>query len=314
MAHSPQQQHLRQQWERRRQDEYLAAKLDLLQVINRQREEAGVPPVQLDAPSSYAADLHCREMLARGFHAHLDPRGLAPYHRLVLAGVTDYVVENLITTPDADEPRRRSPDFVLSAVLAAHHQLMHAGSESDGSGGGQDGGGGGGVGSAQRTNVLDPQHTHVGLGLAFGRYGGVRLAEEFLNRYVAFDALPRNIAPPITAVTVTGRVVRSGYRPVYCGVYHQPLPVPHSPDELNASEGTTGLPPKGTGPGNGCSGGMTPMRRVGYSLPEELVCEVWPHQIRFDDEYRSFRFAVELGPHTATVVTAGERCARVAYR
>ena len=56
----------------------------LLELLNRAREEAGVPPVRLGR--NIAAQVHAEEALERCFAGHWDGRGLKPYMRYSLVG------------------------------------------------------------------------------------------------------------------------------------------------------------------------------------------------------------------------------------
>ena len=53
-------------------------------------------------------------------------------------------------------------------------------------------------------NILVPAHTHVGVGIAYRPdLGELRLVQEFVNRYVELDPLPKEL--PLGALDEVGR-------------------------------------------------------------------------------------------------------------
>lgn len=186
----------------------------LVDQINRDRTEAGLNPVALDALASAAGDYHCREMLEHKYISHWDMNGLKPYHRYSLLGGTDYVSENVYaydTTGELD----LSFDGVLRILTQGHKSFMDERPPNDG----------------HRRAILHPRHTHVGIGIAFDAQG-VRLTQEFISRYVKVLPLPQ-LATAGSEVGLTGEVPQ-GYRLLVIGVFYEPWPQPTAVDDLKA--------------------------------------------------------------------------------
>src|SRR6266705_3595409 len=59
-----------------------------------------------------------------------------------------------------------------------------------------------------RHAVLDPGHTHVGIGLAVVK-GEFTMAEEFVNRYVRLSSLPAEL--PNAPFVVEGEMLRKNF-------------------------------------------------------------------------------------------------------
>lgn len=66
----------------------------VVDLVNRDRAEEGLPPVELDDTASDAAQRHSNDMAAHGFTAHLGTDGSVPEQRLSEAGVNDMGQEN----------------------------------------------------------------------------------------------------------------------------------------------------------------------------------------------------------------------------
>jgi uncharacterized protein YkwD len=121
------------------------------------RQTLGLPPLQLDARLAHAARQHSQEMLGRGYFAHVSPSTGAPEQRLQRVGlVAERQAENIAIAPD---------------VRHAHRELLES--------------------PSHRLNLLDPEMTHVGLGVALG---GGRVPTVFLTQL--FARRPRELAAP----------------------------------------------------------------------------------------------------------------------
>ncbi len=147
-----------------------------LDLINRSRAAEGLSLVAWDDAAAQVAQAHAEDMLAGPFFSHWNRDGYGPEHRAALtAGMTDAVFENIHSSwrtnngqpaPILDWPQR---------VLDAQEGLMNS--------------------PGHRRNIMDPAHTHVGVGIAYRpEIGELRLVQLFLNRYVEIDPLPREAA------------------------------------------------------------------------------------------------------------------------
>jgi hypothetical protein len=85
-----------------------------------------------------------------------------------------------------------------------------------------------------RANIMAPAHTHVGVGIAYHEEtGDVRIAQEFINRYI-------NIIEPVPAqakvgdvVNIRGQLLGQAQNPVI-NLAYEPFPPPISVAEAEA--------------------------------------------------------------------------------
>jgi hypothetical protein len=113
-------------------------------------------------------------------------------------------------------PIAAEPEGVQPLVLQSHERFASEKPPLDG----------------HRRTLLDPVHTHVGIGLAVVA-GEFAMAEEFINRYVQLAELPLEL--PAAPIRVEGQMLRKDFGPYYCVVFHEEMPQPRTPDELNRS-------------------------------------------------------------------------------
>src|SRR5438132_2035005 len=148
---------------------------EFLRLINRDRQQFGLRPVQLDALSSAVADTYCLEQIHNGTTGHFTLDGQAPYMRYSFAGGNDGVSENAA----AWSANYRLTDRALYEMMRRSQKaMMGEVAPHDG----------------HRRTILDPYATHVGIGLAW-EGGEFRLTEEFVRRYMDWSrALPRRAA------------------------------------------------------------------------------------------------------------------------
>lgn len=180
---------------------------ELVRLINRDRKQFGLAPVQLDPFASAVADNYCKQQIRDRSAGHFGLDGLSPYMRYSFAGGNDGVSENAAAW---------SASYSFSA--RALYEMMHRSEEEmmaevpphDG----------------HRRAILDPFATHVGIGLAW-EHGEFRIAEEFVRRYVTWTkAVPRT-------ATVDEKLLCSarplpGYSVDAVTVHYEPLPEPIS--------------------------------------------------------------------------------------
>lgn len=144
-------------------------------LTNEERGDKGLGSLKASALLSQAAQLKANDMAAKSYYAHVSPDGTIPPAWLNKVGYTYQAMgENLVID-------RTSSEQVVSAWM---------GSE------------------AHRENILNPQFTEIGIGIAHGRYKGqdTTYVVQMLARPVA-GAVP---APKKTvAVTPTKTIVQS---------------------------------------------------------------------------------------------------------
>ena len=195
---------------------------EMLRLINRDRKQFGLPPVQLDPFASEVADDFCRQQIREGVAGHFGLDGHSPYMRYSFAGGNDGVSENTA----AWSARYSFGDRALyEMVRRSQEEMMAEVAPHDG----------------HRKAILDPAATHVGIGLAWER-GEFRIAQEFIRHYVSFSkAMPRT-ATVSDNVVCSGRPL-SGFKVGAITVHHEPLPEPMSALVANKIE-TYSLPDK----------------------------------------------------------------------
>ena len=197
-------------------DPYYDARTALVTQINRDRAAAGAPPVEMDSLSSVVADRHCQEMAANRYLSHWNLKGLLPYHRYHFAGGRDHVQENLSRVTvfsNAPSPISTSPENIQRNLLQAEERFMAEKPPLDG----------------HRKNVLDPAHTHVGVGLAVVG-PEFTMSLQFLNRYVRLNDLPLTL--PGKVVELDGEMLRKDFGPYFCVLFYEGPPVARTAKEL----------------------------------------------------------------------------------
>ncbi len=86
----------------------------MLELVNEERVQVGLPPLELDPELTMVARRHSVDMLARGYFAHVSPDGDDPFDRMGEAGLTYLAAgENLAMAPSlplAHNGLMNSPD------------------------------------------------------------------------------------------------------------------------------------------------------------------------------------------------------------
>lgn len=118
-----------------------------LRLANAERAAQGLPALRSDPQLTSAARRHAQDMLARRYYGHRSPEGADALDRFIAAGGNAWlkVTENIAICSHCD------PQASAELVRTFHRQWM----ESPG----------------HRENVLDPQVTHLGFGIASGADG-----------------------------------------------------------------------------------------------------------------------------------------------
>lgn len=159
-----------------------AARAYMVQLINRDRAGAGLPPVVLDegAPS-HAGQAHADDMAAHGYLGHWGTDGSVPEQRFTDAGGTDMVLENASCFTDERSRKLDStPRIDPKNVEEAEDLFFHEKPPHDG----------------HRKNILKPWHKSVGIGIAQPAATPTEIpvpcfAQEFINPYGAYAPAPR---------------------------------------------------------------------------------------------------------------------------
>lgn len=184
----------------------------MLDYINRDRRDAGLSPVEWDDTAALAAARHADDMGRRDYFSHWSPEGYGPDHRYGQLGGLDVVMENVFTFYERYSDGRPVPVADWKAVLErAQHHLMQS--------------------PGHRSNILDPHHTHVGVGVAYKpRAGQIWLAQEFVNRYLEMRPLPKRLKVG-EICRMAGRALPKVRDPLV-NLAYEPFPAPLSPSDL----------------------------------------------------------------------------------
>ena len=141
-----------------------ALRLHLLDLINLDRTATGLDPVRLgDNP---AAQQHAEEMLEHSYLSHWGLDGLKPYMRYTLEGGVNYEAENASGVNRAPEPEMRYRNISPKTELKKQEERFMAS-------------------PGHRTNILNPSHKVVNLGIACNRIT-CAVVQQFAGGYIAF--------------------------------------------------------------------------------------------------------------------------------
>ncbi len=190
-----------------------AAARHMVELINRDRQAAGLSPVQWDEIAARAAQAHAEEMASYVYLSHWNLAGYGPEHRYCFAGGRDAVRENVYAYYQRSSTGAGIPIQDWQTIVEnAQEALMES--------------------AGHRENILQPSHTHVGIGIGYNAaLGEVRIAQEFIDRYVALDPLPE-IAHRGDRVEVTGKILGGVSSPII-NLAYEPFPTPMLVAALN---------------------------------------------------------------------------------
>ena len=119
----------------------------MLDLVNRERQSAGLQPLAPDPELTEVARRHSADMFARGYFAHDTPEGLTPFDRMRASGVRFITAgENLALAP---------------TISVAHTGLMNS--------------------PGHRANILRREFGRVGIGVMDGGMRGLMVSQEFRN-------------------------------------------------------------------------------------------------------------------------------------
>ncbi len=117
-----------------------AEERQMINLVNRERVERGLAPLKVDMELVRTARLKSRDMVDNNYFAHQSPTYGSPFDMMRAAGIRyRYAGENLAGAPRVDW---------------AHRNLMNS--------------------PGHRANILNPNYTHIGIGIVDGsRYGKI---------------------------------------------------------------------------------------------------------------------------------------------
>ena len=148
---------------------HLEGKQYMLELINAEREQAGLNPVEMG--NNIAAQLHSESALENCFASHWGMDGLKPYMRYSLAGGYQSNAEN---GHGSDYCITHSDGYAaIDSVEEEIRQAMDGWLRSPG----------------HRRNILDKFHKKVNIGMAWDRYNFLAY-QHFEGDYVEYEELP----------------------------------------------------------------------------------------------------------------------------
>lgn len=184
----------------------------MLDAINADRMAEGLSEVAWDDIAASAGQAHVEEMLVNDYFSHWNLAGYGPEYRYALAGGLDAVAENIYEYWYRYDDGRPAPIADWNALIRqAQADLMNS--------------------PGHRRTILDPFNTHVGVGIAYDAHKGeLRLAQEFVRRWVWMEPLPQHLAAG-TTVTVTVQLLSRATEPLI-NLAFQPQPTPVSVEDV----------------------------------------------------------------------------------
>lgn len=185
----------------------------MVELINRDRQAAGLSPVQWDETAARAAQAHAEEMASYVYLSHWNLAGYGPEHRYFFAGGRDAVRENVYAYYQRSSAGVGIPIQDWKAIVEnAQEALMES--------------------AGHRDNILQPSHTHVGIGIGYNAaLGEVRIAQEFVDRYVTLEPVAESVRAG-QSVEIAGRVLPGASSPLI-NLAYEPFPTPMSVADLN---------------------------------------------------------------------------------
>lgn len=202
----------------------------MLLLINKDRAEHDLKPVALDETANIAAQVHAEEMAQNVYLSHVNLAGEKPDVRYTKAGGVDSASENTYlwwssysSTPPTSLPLQvPEQTFARSDIEAIEASYMNEVPPLDG----------------HRRQILNPHHTHVGIGLGRATDGkSIALAntQEFVQRYFALDPIPQT-ASAGDKITISGVAPLS--RPIHAiAIGVEELPAPKTREQVSALGG-----------------------------------------------------------------------------
>ena len=186
-------------------DDVPLARQQLLEMVNAERRQHGLPHLELDDLACRVAADHALDMIEGQFLSHWGRDGRKPYQRYSFAGGTDAIQEN---ASSADNVSSITPAGVEQSLFEMHQSMIDEVPPNDG----------------HLRTILFPYHTHVGFGIA-AKPDRIRLDEIYVSRYAEVAPVER-VARPATRIRFKGKLLDRKHWVQAIYVYHEPLPVP----------------------------------------------------------------------------------------
>jgi uncharacterized protein YkwD len=154
-----------------------AAREYVLALVNRDRAELRLPPVERDEVAEQAGQRHVEDMAKNGYTAHWGTDGSVPEQRYTEAGGEHFVQENAMCFFDEKE-RELDPHPLFEAVELEKIELAFMSEKPPNDG--------------HKRNIIKPVHNRLGIGL--GKPIGLKqpcMAQEFVDAYGSYGGIPK---------------------------------------------------------------------------------------------------------------------------
>lgn len=195
-------------------DNHQALQRLMLDLINADRADGGLDPVEWDDFAAQVAQVHAEDMAINGYMSHWNLSGEGPDIRYGRAGGTEAVQENVYMYWYRYEDGSPAPIKDWESVIReAQDSLMNS--------------------PGHRANIMAPEHTHVGIGIAYNaETGDVRIAQEFINRYIVMKAPPKSVRIG-DVIKIKGQVLPGASNPLI-NLAYEPFPEPMTIAEVES--------------------------------------------------------------------------------
>ncbi len=240
----------------------------VLDLVNHDRAEHGLSPVELDDVANRAGQRHAKDMAAQGYTAHWGSDGSVPEQRYTEAGGRDMVQENAACFFDGQKRKLDpAPMFDPVALEKIESAFINETPPNDG----------------HRKNILKATHNKLGVGLA--KPVGIDqpcMSQEFVDHYGDYARLPQS-ARRGQNVEVAGTLDKPvGFGGI--GIARMPPAKPMSARELNSTSVYTVPSP------------FALYFPAGYKTPKpvEVKGQSFKVEVPLDDHHRSGRYEVSV--------------------
>jgi uncharacterized protein YkwD len=188
----------------------------MLKLINRDRAKQRSLPVVLDATATAVGQEHADEMAAYGYLGHWGLDGRKPFQRYTEAGGHDQDAENAAgcRLHHTKIELSKSQFFTKKDLDSCESSFFDEKPPQDG----------------HRLNIIQPDHTAVGIGLTMGDRC-LYCTQEFIDRYGYFSAIPHTIKRGEKFI-LNGKLVK-GAHVDSVELRSEDFPKPMSTDEIN---------------------------------------------------------------------------------
>jgi uncharacterized protein YkwD len=125
----------------------VAAEQQAVSLLNADRRANGLSDLQVDPRLTTLAQNYAQDMINRNYFSHTNPEGQSPFDRMTQAGISySYAGENIAQAQN-----------VQAAEVAFMNDAGH------------------------RANILSPNYTTVGIGVAYDKNGNVYVVQDFIK-------------------------------------------------------------------------------------------------------------------------------------